>query len=81
LRCYIDLALRGGSPEPVLRLGDTTRRAWLEAYIDQLVSRDTENLDAALDPVLLRRYFDALCVNTAGIVEDKTVYEAANQRG
>lgn len=25
----------------------------------------------------LRRYFEALCVNTAGIVEDKTVYDAA----
>jgi predicted AAA+ superfamily ATPase len=27
--------------------------------------------------VLLRRYFEALCVNTAGLVEDKTVYDAA----
>jgi len=77
LRGYIDLALRGGFPEPVLRLGDTARQAWLESYIDQLVNRDAENLDGARDPVLLRRYFEALCVNTAGIVEDKTVYDAA----
>lgn len=77
LRGYIDLALRGGFPEPVLRLGDTARQAWLEAYIDQLVSRDAESIDGARDPVLLRRYLEALCVNTAGIVEDKTVYDAA----
>ncbi len=77
LRGYIDLALRGGFPDPVLRLGDAARQAWLEAYIDQLVSRDAENLDGGRDPVLLRRYFEALCVNTAGIVEDKTVYDAA----
>lgn len=77
LRGYIDLALRGGFPEPVLRLGNTARQAWLEAYIDQLVSRDAESIDGARDPVLLRRYFEALCVNTAGIVEDKTIYDAA----
>jgi predicted AAA+ superfamily ATPase len=77
LRGYIDLAIRGGFPQPVLRLGDAARQAWLEAYIDQLVSRDAETLDGARDPARLRRYFEALCVNTAGIVEDKTVYDAA----
>lgn len=77
LRVYIDLALRGGFPEPVLRLAGTARHAWLEAYIDQLVTRDAETLDGGRDPVLLRRYFEALCVNTAGMVDDKTIYEAA----
>jgi hypothetical protein len=60
LRGYIDLALRGGFPEPVLRLEDTARQAWLEAYIDQLVSRDAESIHGTRDPVLLRRYFEAL---------------------
>ena len=50
LRGYIDLAIRGGFPQPVLRLGDAARQAWLEAYIDQLVSRDAETLDGARDP-------------------------------
>jgi len=77
LRGYIDLALRGSFPEPVLRLSGRARQAWLESYIDQLVTRDAEALDGVRDPVLLGRYFEALCLNTAGIVEDKTVYEAA----
>ncbi len=77
LRGYIDLALRGGFPEPVLRLGESARQVWLESYIDQLVGRDAEHLDGARDRVLLRRYFEALCVNTAGIAHDKTLYDAA----
>ncbi|MGH8995964.1 MAG: ATP-binding protein [Acidimicrobiales bacterium] len=77
LRGYIDLALRGGFPEPVLRLAGSASQAWLDTYVDQLVTRDAETLDGARDPVLLRRYFETLCVNTAGIVDDKTIYDAA----
>lgn len=77
LRGYIALALRGGFPEPVLRLGGTARQAWIDTYVDQLVTRDAEALDGVRDPVLLRRYVEALCVNTAGVVEDKTLYDAA----
>jgi hypothetical protein len=77
LRGYIDLSLRGGFPEPVLRLVGAARQAWFNTYIDQLVTRDAEALGEARDPVLLRRYFEALCVNSAGFVRDRTVYEAA----
>ena len=73
LRGYIDLALRGGFPEPVLRLGDAARQAWLAAYIERLVSRDAEYIDGARDRVLLRRYFEALCVNAAGIERQPTL--------
>ena len=71
MRGYIDLALRGGFPEPVLHLTGAARQAWLDTYVDQLVTRDAEALDGVRDPVLLRRYFEALCVNTAGIVETR----------
>lgn len=77
LRGYVGLALRGGYPEPVLRLAGAARQAWLETYVDQLVTRDAEALDGARDPVLLRRYFEALCASTAGVVDDKTLYDAA----
>jgi predicted AAA+ superfamily ATPase len=75
---YVDLALRGGYPVPVLRLAGSARQAWLDTYVDQLVTRDAETLGSTRDPVLLRRYFEALCVNTAGLVEDKTIYDAAS---
>lgn len=77
LRGYVDLALRGGYPEPVLRLTGAARQAWLDAYVDHLVSRDAETLGGNRDPVLLRRYFDALCMNTAGTAQDKALYDAA----
>lgn len=77
LRGYVELALRGGFPEVVLRIDGAAVHAWLEAYVEQLVTRDAEALEGRRDPVLLRRYFEALCVNTAGIVDDKTVYDAA----
>jgi uncharacterized protein len=77
LRDYVNLALRGGFPEPVLRLVGVARQAWLDSYVDQLVTRDADALGEVRDAVLLRRYFEALSLNTAGFVQDKTVYEAA----
>jgi hypothetical protein len=50
---HLDLALRGGFPEPALRL------------------------EGIRDPDRLRRYLEALAINSAGIVEDKTLYDAA----
>ena len=77
LRGYVDLALRGGYPEPALELGYVARRVWMESYLDQLLSRDVESLDGRRDPELLRRYFEALAINSAGIATDKTLHDAA----
>ena len=77
LRGYVGLALGGGFPEPVLRLSPEVGRAWLEGYLDQLLTRDVEGLAGARDPARLRRYFEALAVNTAGLPEHKTLYDAA----
>lgn len=66
---YVELALRGGFPEAALQLADANRRAWLEGYVDQLLTRDIETLYGHRDPRLLRRYFEALALNnrrTAG---------------
>jgi predicted AAA+ superfamily ATPase len=74
---YVELALRGGYPDAVLRLHDAARQAWLDSYLDQLLTRDAGLVAAGRDPSRLRRYFEALALNTAGIVEDKTLYDAA----
>ncbi|MGC9963273.1 MAG: DUF4143 domain-containing protein, partial [Acidimicrobiales bacterium] len=73
LRGYIELALRGGFPEPALHLVGSARHLWLDSYVDQVVTRDAESLDGVRDPVLLRRYFETLCVNTAGLVDERAV--------
>jgi predicted AAA+ superfamily ATPase len=77
LRGYIDLALRSGFPEPLLRLTGWARQAWLDGYLDQLLTRDARELVNLRDPARLRRYFEALALNTAGLAEHQTLYRAA----
>ncbi len=74
---YVELALRGGFPDAALLPSRVTRQAWLDGYLDQLLTRDVEALDGARDPRLLRLYFEALALNTAGTAREKTLYDAA----
>lgn len=76
LRGYVDLLLRSGFPEPALRLTSGARERWLESYVEHLITRDAEQVEGGRDPARLRRFFEALALNTAGIVEDRTIYEA-----
>ncbi len=73
---YLDLAIRSGFPEPALRLTGLARQTWLDSYVDQLITRDVPAIGGARDPERMRRYLEALAVNSAGVVEDKTLYEA-----
>jgi uncharacterized protein len=77
LRGYVEMALRSGFPEPALRLPERLRERWLESYLDQLLTRDAEQIEERRDPVRLRRYFEALAINTAGVADHKTIYDAA----
>lgn len=77
LRGYVELALRGGFPEPALRLGELARRHWLDSYVEHLLTRDAEQIDGGRDPARLRRYLEAYALNTAGIVEEQTLFDAA----
>ncbi len=77
LRGYIAHILRSGFPEAALRLSEGARQRWLESYLDQLLTRDVAQLDVGRDPARLRRYFEAYALNTAGVVEDKAIHDAA----
>jgi uncharacterized protein len=77
VRDYLSLALGGGFPEPALRLPARARARWLDSYVQQLVTRDAEAVDTARDPQRMRRFFEVLALNTAGVVDSKTLYEAA----
>ena len=72
---YLELALTGGFPE-VLPLSARGREAWLDSYLDALLTRDAPMLEER-DPVRLRRFFEALALNTAGLAEAKSLYDAA----
>jgi hypothetical protein len=73
---YIELALRGGFPDAVLRLDSTGREQWLASYLDQILTRDAAEISRR-DPVRLARYFEALALNSAGIVAGSSLVEAA----
>ena len=77
LRDYLELALRGGFPEPALELGERTVRAWLESYGDQVALRDARIHGGAPDAARLQRYLEACAVGSAGAAHHKTLYDAA----
>lgn len=81
LRGYVELALRGGFPEPALKLSGEPHRAWLESFVENLLTHDVEQLETSTtrrrDTQRLRRYFEAYALNSAGVVDHRTIYEAA----
>ncbi len=77
LRGYVELAVRSGFPEAALRLSGPARERWLESYIEQLLTRDALQLGNGRDPARLRRYFESYALNSAGVVAEKTLSEAA----
>ncbi|MBO0810279.1 MAG: ATP-binding protein, partial [Actinobacteria bacterium] len=77
LRDYLELALTGTFPEPALRLSARGQRRWLASYVNQLLTRDAPAVEPGRDPERLRRFFEALALNTAGVVENATLYQAA----
>lgn len=78
LRGYVELAVNGTFPLPVLHMSDAGRRQWLRGYLDQLITRDVSQLAGERDPVRLRRYFEALAAHTGSVVDAKKLYDAAD---
>jgi len=81
LRGYVELALRSGFPDPALHLSGKPREVWLESYIEDLLTHDVEQLEDTRtkrhDRRLLRNYFEAYALNSAGIAQHKTIFGAA----
>lgn len=83
LRGYVEHALRSGFPHPALHLTGRARDGWLESYVADLLTHDIESARPSdggrgrVNVPLLRRYFDAYVLNSAGIAADKTIYGAA----
>jgi predicted AAA+ superfamily ATPase len=85
LRGYLELVLTGGFPRPALALRNARARAsWFDSYISDLLTHDVELAEEPKakkrDPVRLRRYFEAYALNSAGVLDSKTIYDAARIR-
>jgi len=77
IRDYVGMALAGAFPEPALRLSERARRRWYDGYVQQLLTRDATEAEPGRDPVRLRRYFEAVALNTAGTADQTTLIQAA----
>ncbi len=81
LLAYTELSLQSGLPMPALSMSGRPRSMWLESYLDDLLTRDVQELGdhpgRGRDTHLLRRYFEAYALNSAGLAEHKTIYDAA----
>jgi predicted AAA+ superfamily ATPase len=77
LRDYVDLAVRSGFPDAIRRTTADARRRWLTSYIDEMLTRDAEELEPGRDPDRLRAYLQAWAANTAGVTEHATLYDRA----
>lgn len=77
LRGYVELAVRGGYPDPVLERPDRHGARWHLSYLDRLLTRDAAEIGSIRDPVRLRRFFQAYTLNTAAEVTDRTLHESA----
>jgi uncharacterized protein len=73
---YVDIGLRGGFPDAAVGSAAAERELWLDSYLDQVLTRDAAGVTGR-DPARLRRYFEALALNSAGLAEQKTLYDAA----
>ena len=77
LRGYVEIALRGGFPEPALELAGGVRDGWLASYLDQLLTHERAAGRNRRDRSRLSEFFQAYALNSAGIVKDVTLNQAA----
>lgn len=77
IRGYVELGMRSGFPRAALWLSGRSRVQWIEGYLEQLLTRDAAELRGLRDPGRLRRYFEVFALNSAGVVDDRTLYQAA----
>lgn len=73
---YLEMGLQSGFPRCVTRSSERSRNAWLNSYIDHLVSRDVELIGEVREPLLFRRYLRAVAANTAGSPENSKLIQA-----
>ncbi|MEW6583037.1 MAG: DUF4143 domain-containing protein [Actinomycetota bacterium] len=74
---YLDIALRGGLPEPALGVAVRDPATWYRSYVEQVARRDALALLRRADPDRVRRYLEAYALNSAGVVDHATIFGAA----
>lgn len=74
---YVGWAAEGGLPDAVLHRSGRQRRQWLRTYLDQLVTTDARLAGGKPDRRRFATYTEALAINSAGVVDEVTLQDAA----
>lgn len=78
---YLDLALDGGFPGAITASAAGVREDWMRTYVDVTVARDLGEFYTGngrrRSPDTLRRYLIVCALNTAGVVPDTSLAQAA----
>jgi predicted AAA+ superfamily ATPase len=75
-RAYVARALRGGLPQVATSDSAVRRARLLDAYVDQLVTRDVELSGSRRNPALLRTALRAVAASSGGIPAVERLVEA-----
>lgn len=78
LRDCVELATVGGFPTAAITAESHFASDWNDGYLDQLLTRDAQEIDSGTDSGRLAAYFEAIAANSAGVIQHKTLYDAAN---
>jgi uncharacterized protein len=76
VRAYVGQALRGGLPQVATSSSPARRARLLDAYVDQLVTREVELSGSRSNPSLLRTYLRALAASSAGSPSTERLIQA-----
>ncbi len=76
LRDYVEIALRGGFPEPLLELDGGESEEWLDSYVAQLLLHERAQGRNGADHARLAAFFEAYATCSAGLVHDATLAKA-----
>lgn len=78
---YVELAVQSGFPRPALELSAGARREWLRSYVEDLLTTDVAQLEQPVtqrrDARRMRRFLEAYALSSAGVVDQRTLYQAA----
>lgn len=74
IRDYVTLAARGGFPAVLLaNMPPTAAVAWIDSYLEQLLTRDTYSVVGERDRQKLHAYFRAVAAMSAGLYGSELV--------
>jgi predicted AAA+ superfamily ATPase len=72
---YLDLAVAGGFPDPLLHRTAAGRRLWLDSYLDELIHHDAAMVRQGIDSGRFAAYIEAAAITNACVITDSAILD------